>query len=70
MDSLVVKEPASGVFYEVSGAFYVGELQSEIAAPEGEEMDVLAASEEDWEELLNEIMMNLYSLILGGGLSE
>lgn len=70
MDSLVVKEPASGVFYEVSGAFYVGELQSEIAAPKGEEMDVLAASEEDWEELLNEIMMNLYSLILGGGLSE
>ena len=30
-------------------------------------MDVLKATEEEWEELGNEILMNLYSLILGGG---
>ena len=68
VDSLdVIDNGVTGVSF--AGEFYLRELQTEFAAPEGEQMDVLAASLEDWEALLEEVMMNLYSMLMGGSLS-
>lgn len=66
-DSLEVAEENWAMSLKLKGEFYLRNLQSEIIAPQGEQMDVLKATEEEWEELGNEILMNLYSLILGGG---
>ena len=68
VDSLdVTDNGVTGVSF--AGEFYLRELQTEFAAPEGEQMDVLAASMEDWEALLEEVMTNLYSMLMGGSLS-
>ena len=68
VDSLdVIDNGVTGVSF--AGEFCLRELQTEFAAPEGEQMDVLAASLEDWEALLEEVMMNLYSMLMGGSLS-
>ncbi len=66
LDSLTVEDASGLMFFELDGALYLRELQTEIMVPEGEQMDVLAASGQDWEELINEVVMSVYSMILGG----
>lgn len=66
LDSLAVEDAAGIVSFEMDGALYLRELKTEITVPEGEQMDVLAASWQDWEDLINEVMMSVYSMILGG----
>lgn len=66
-DSLEIAEETWALSLKLKGEFYLRNLQSEITAPEGEHMDVLKATEEEWEALGEEMMTNLYALILGGG---
>ena len=56
---------------ELAGEAYMRMLSSEVDSPEGMEMDVIAATEDDWTQVGNEIAMNLLSILssLGAGLS-
>lgn len=49
----------------VSGDFAYGPLTSEVTAPAGETMDVLAATEDDWNNLLVSLYFKFISLIVG-----
>lgn len=67
-DSLEIAEETWAMSLKLKGEFYLRNLQNEIIAPEGKQMDVLKTTEEEWKDLGDEIMTNLYALILGGGL--
>lgn len=69
-DSVQIKL-ADGFSVELAGEAYMRMLSSEVDSPEGTEMDVIAATEDDWTQVGNEIAMNLLSILssLGAGLS-
>lgn len=48
---------------ELSGSYGFKPLEGEVAALEGDVMDILAASEKDWETVQMEIMMSAFSLM-------
>lgn len=49
----------------LAGNYNFGPLEGEVTVPEGEQMDMLAATEEDWGGVITEIINNLYALLLG-----
>ena len=69
-DSVKV-ELADGFSVELAGEVYMRMLSGEVTPPDGTEMDVIAAAEDDWTQVGNEIAMNLLSILssLGAGLS-
>lgn len=54
IDELEVSLIDNSVNMMLSGEYSMSPLQSEITAPEGEQMDVLAATEEDWQGVIME----------------
>lgn len=51
-------------YIEISGSYMAGPLTSTIAISEGEEMDILAATEEDWDAVMKEAIGNLFSIMM------
>lgn len=52
-------------YIDISGSYYVGPLQQTVEIPEGEDFDVLAATDEDWNAVFYEIIGNAYSVMMG-----
>lgn len=61
IDSLSVE--AEGVTMNFSGELGYGPLSGEVLSLEGEELDVLAATEEDWGEIMMEVYGNIFGLM-------
>ena len=61
IDSLSVE--AEGITMNFSGELGYGPLSEEILPLEGEELDVLAATEEDWGEIMMEVYGNIFGLM-------
>ena len=51
-------------YIDLSGFYRAGPLDGTIEIPEGENMDVLAATEEDYTAVMNEIIGNVYGLMM------
>lgn len=47
----------------LSGGYYLRPLSEEVTAPEGKEFDIVAATEEEWEDLVEEAFYNLLGLV-------
>lgn len=69
MDSLEIS--AEGGLYSavLSGEYEYKPLAGEVTAPEGEEMDVLAATEEDWQNVVMEMIYGAMGLMEQMGVS-
>lgn len=50
---------------ELTGEWYVRALDGEIPDPEGTELDVILADQEDWDAVGQELMNNVFSLLMG-----
>lgn len=61
IDSLSVE--AEGITMNFSGELGYGPLSEEVLPLEGEELDVLAATEEDWGEIMMEVYGNIFGLM-------
>lgn len=61
IDSLSVE--AEGITMNFSGELGYGPLSGEVLPLEGEELDVLAATEEDWGEIMMEVYGNIFGLM-------
>lgn len=61
IDSLSVE--AEGITMNFSGELGYGPLSGEVLPLEGEELDVLAATEEDWGEIMIEVYGNIFGLM-------
>lgn len=61
IDSLSVE--AKGITMNFSGELGYGPLSEEVLPLEGEELDVLAATEEDWGEIMMEVYGNIFGLM-------
>lgn len=61
IDSLSVE--AEGITMNFSGELGYGTLSEEVLPLEGEELDVLAATEEDWGEIMMEVYGNIFGLM-------
>ena len=61
IDSLSVE--AEGITMNFSGELGYGLLSGEVLPLEGEELDVLAATEEDWGEIMMEVYGNIFGLM-------
>lgn len=61
IDSLSVE--AEGITMNFSGELGYGPLSGEVLPLEGEELDVLAATEEDWGEIMMEVYGNIFELM-------
>ncbi len=69
MDSLEISAE-SGLYSAVlSGEYEYKPLAGEVTAPEGEEMDVLAATEEDWQNVVMEMIYGAMGLMEQMGVS-
>lgn len=64
MDQIDIKA-AGATQVSLSGDFSLKPMEGEITEPEGEKMDVLAASEEEWIAVGNEMMRNLFVYLMG-----
>ena len=51
-------------YVEFSGSYYINPLMDEIAQPEGVPFDVLASSEEDYNQVITEMTSHLFSILL------
>ena len=51
-------------YVELAGSYYVNPLEDEIAQPDGVPFDVLASSEEDYNQVTTEITGNLFAILL------
>ena len=68
IDSLKLESDAitgTNEYIDISGSFRMGPLTSTIAVPEGEILDILAASAEEWYTVGTEIIGNAYGLLMG-----
>lgn len=61
IDSLSVE--AEGITMNFSGELGYGPLSGEVLPLEGEELDMLAATEEDWGEIMMEVYGNIFGLM-------
>ena len=67
MDSLRLETTllnGSSSYVEFAGSYYVNPLEDEIAQPDGVPFDVLASSEEDYNQVTTEITGNLFAILL------
>ncbi len=67
MDSLRLETTllnGSSSYVEFAGSYYVNPLEEEIAQPDGVPFDVLASSEEDYNQVTTEITGNLFAILL------
>ena len=63
MDEFSLKLPEESVELTLSGEYYARPLAEEVTAPEGEQMDVLAATEEDWQAVAMKAVFSFISLM-------
>lgn len=54
----------SSSYVEFAGSYYVNPLEDEIVQPDGVPFDVLASSEEDYNQVTTEITGNLFAILL------
>ena len=67
MDSLRLETTllnGSSSYVEFAGSYYVNPLEDEIVQPDGVPFDVLASSEEDYNQVTTEITGNLFAILL------
>lgn len=67
MDSLRLETSllnGSNSYAEFSGSYYVNPLMDEIAQPEGVPFDVLASSEDDYNQVITEMTGHLFAILL------
>ncbi len=62
VDSIKI-EVEGGYYVELAGSAYIKQLEGEITPPEGTEMDVLAATEDEWNEVGEEIIMGFFGIL-------
>lgn len=63
MDEISLKLPEESVELVLSGDYYAQPLTGEVTALEGEQMDVLAATEEDWQAVAMKAVFSFISLM-------
>lgn len=63
MDEIVAKIESEGLELRGSGDYYYRPLSGEIAEPEGQKLDVFAADEKDWENVMGQAYFGLVGLI-------
>ena len=63
IDALEISAINNSVNVVLSGEYYYQPLEGEVTAPEGEALDILEASESDWNSVGMEIMMNGFSVM-------
>lgn len=51
-------------YFELSGTYAAGPLTEEVAFPEGESFDILAATEEDYNGVISEMTGNIFGLMM------
>lgn len=68
IDALEISALDNSVNVVLSGEYYYRPLEGEITALKGESMDIVAATESDWNNLGTEIMFNAFSLISQTGI--
>lgn len=51
-------------YVELSGSYKLGPLKGTVEAPKGDTFDVLAASEDDWNKVIQEMYGNVFSLVM------
>ena len=67
MTSLKMETPlitGENEYLELSGKYLAGPLNQTVEAPEGDRLDLLAATEEDYNNVYTEIMGNAFSLMM------
>ena len=67
MTSLKMETPlitGENEYLELSGKYLAGPLNQTVEAPEGDRLDLLAAAEEDYNNVYTEIMGNAFSLMM------
>ena len=70
IDALEISALDNSVNVVLSGEYYYQPLEGEVTALEGEPMDIVAATESDWNDLGTEIVLNAFSLISQTGISQ
>ena len=67
MTSLKMETPlitGENEYLELSGKYLAGPLNQTVEAPEGDRLDLLASTEEDYNNVYTEIMGNAFSLMM------
>ena len=67
LDELRISLEDDADYITLDGEYYLRPLEGTIVAPEGEEMDMLAATEDDWNNVVMEIYGNVFGLLMQMG---